>query len=150
LTDILPTLAVHGKLISVGLPDEVRRHSLVHFRSMSSLADPPLLFQPLEGINPMSFAGNGALFGSSHIGSSLPALSPRRQIWSWSNLLVPFRLSLTISGSKKEANAMLKLVADHKIKPWIEELPMSKAGEAVERLKKNDVKYRFVLKNDIN
>jgi alcohol dehydrogenase (NADP+) len=45
---------------------------------------------------------------------------------------------------------MLKLVADHKIKPWIEELPMSKAGEAVERLKKNDVKYRFVLKNDIN
>jgi hypothetical protein len=27
---------------------------------------------------------------------------------------------------------------------------MSTAGEAVERLKKNDVKYRFVLKNDIN
>lgn len=44
---------------------------------------------------------------------------------------------------------MLALAAEKNIVPWIEELSMSQAGEAVERLKKNDVKYRFVLKQDI-
>lgn len=35
------------------------------------------------------------------------------------------------------------------IKTWIEELPMSKAAEAVQRVKDNKIKYRFVLKMDL-
>jgi len=96
LSDLLPVLNIHGRFVSVGLPDH-----------------------PLDGIQPQAFAGNGSFFGSSHI------------------------------GSKKEAVAMLQLMADKKISPWIEEMPMSQAKEAVERLKKNDIRYRFVLSNDI-
>lgn len=71
-------------------------------------------------------------------------------------------------GSKKEVQAMLQMCADkgkemasptecavliHKpiagIKTWIQELPMSKAAEAVKGVKENKVKYRYVLKVDI-
>jgi alcohol dehydrogenase (NADP+) len=42
---------------------------------------------------------------------------------------------------------MLQLAADKGIKSWVEEIPISKDGlkEAVTRLKKNDVRYRFTL-----
>ncbi|KDN53332.1 GroES-like protein [Tilletiaria anomala UBC 951] len=66
-----------------------------------------------------AFAGNGCFFGSSHI------------------------------GSRKEVLSMLKLAADKEIKPWIEVLPMSRCSEAVKRVSDNDVKYRFVLKQDL-
>lgn len=50
-------------------------------------------------------------------------------------------------GSRPEALAMLKLAAEKKAIPMIETLSISEAGckEAVERVKKNDVKYRFTL-----
>lgn len=43
--------------------------------------------------------------------------------------------------------AMLKLAADKGLKPLIETIPVSEKGckEAVERLKTNDVRYRFTL-----
>ncbi|KZT30367.1 NADPH-dependent alcohol dehydrogenase [Neolentinus lepideus HHB14362 ss-1] len=53
-------------------------------------------------------------------------------------------------GNKKEAVEMLQFAAAKNIRPWIEELPMSKASEAVQRVKKGDVRYRFVLKQDIS
>jgi len=42
---------------------------------------------------------------------------------------------------------MLDLVAKHGVKSWIEEIPISDKGckEALERLSKNDVHYRFVF-----
>lgn len=42
---------------------------------------------------------------------------------------------------------MLKLAADKGLKPLIETIPVSEKGckEAVERLKTNDVRYRFTL-----
>ncbi|EGV59988.1 Alcohol dehydrogenase [Yamadazyma tenuis] len=51
------------------------------------------------------------------------------------------------SGSGTEAVKMLKMAADHQIYPIIEKLPMSVKNytEAMERLGKYDVKYRFVL-----
>jgi alcohol dehydrogenase (NADP+) len=50
-------------------------------------------------------------------------------------------------GSRKETLEMLRLAADKGIKSWVEEIPISKDGlkEAVTRLKKNDVRYRFTL-----
>jgi alcohol dehydrogenase (NADP+) len=45
---------------------------------------------------------------------------------------------------------MLKLAAEKGIKPIIDEiLPMSKAGDAIQRVKDNKVRYRFVLKQDL-
>lgn len=50
-------------------------------------------------------------------------------------------------GSRPEMLKMLKLAADKKLKPIIETLPVSEKGcaEAVQRVDKNDVRYRFTL-----
>ena len=64
-------------------------------------------------------AGKGAFLGSSHI------------------------------GSKVEALAMLKLAAEKDIKPWIELIDMKDCSKAVERVSKGDIRYRFVLKQDL-
>ncbi|KAM0135979.1 hypothetical protein ACHAO1_004808 [Botrytis cinerea] len=50
-------------------------------------------------------------------------------------------------GSRKEAQAMLQLAADKKIKPMIETIDISEEGckKAVEKVKVNDVRYRITL-----
>jgi alcohol dehydrogenase (NADP+) len=50
-------------------------------------------------------------------------------------------------GSRPEMLAMLKLAAEKGLKPLIETISVSEKGckEAVERLKTNDVRYRFTL-----
>lgn len=46
---------------------------------------------------------------------------------------------------------MLDLAAKKGIKPILDEiLPMSQAAKAVEAVKTNKVRYRFVLKNDLD
>jgi len=73
------------------------------------------------GLKPQQLMANSSAIGSSHI------------------------------GSKKEANYMLKLAAEKGVRPIIDQVyPMSKAAEAIERVKTNKVRYRFVLKNDID
>jgi len=73
--------------------------------------------KPLPELKVQDFAPNGVNIGASHIGNRVEAL------------------------------AMLKLAADKKLKPFIETIDISEAGckEAVERVKKNDVHYRFTL-----
>jgi len=73
--------------------------------------------KPFPEITGFSFAPNGAIIGGSHI------------------------------GCRKEMKAMLQLAADKNIKSWIEEIPISEAGlkEAFERVKSNDVRYRFCM-----
>jgi alcohol dehydrogenase (NADP+) len=44
---------------------------------------------------------------------------------------------------------MLALAAEKKIKPWIEVLDMKECSSAIQRVAKNDVRYRFVLRQDI-
>lgn len=54
-------------------------------------------------------------------------------------------------GSKKEAYDMFKLAADKGVRPIIDKvLPMSQAAEAVEGVNNNTVRYRYVLKNDLD
>lgn len=50
-------------------------------------------------------------------------------------------------GNRPEMIAMLKLASEKKIKPMIETLPVGEKGcaEAVERVSKNQVHYRFCL-----
>ena len=73
--------------------------------------------QPLPQMMAQDFVPNGCSIGASHI------------------------------GSRPEILKMLKLAADKKLKPIIETLPISAKGcaEAVQRVKTNDVRYRFTL-----
>lgn len=50
-------------------------------------------------------------------------------------------------GNHQEMDDMLKLAAEKGIRPWVEEIKLSEDGckEAVERVHKNDVRYRFTL-----
>jgi alcohol dehydrogenase (NADP+) len=56
-------------------------------------------------------------------------------------------ISASHIGCRPEALAMLKLAADKNLHPMIETIPISEKGcsEAVQRVKKNDVRYRFTL-----
>lgn len=73
--------------------------------------------EPLQGIKPQQFMANGSSIGASHI------------------------------GSRPECLAMLKLAAEKQLFPMVETIPISEKGcaEAVERVKNNKVKYRFIL-----
>ncbi|WWC88653.1 uncharacterized protein L201_003566 [Kwoniella dendrophila CBS 6074] len=76
--------------------------------------------EPWKDLQPQAMASNAACIGGSHI------------------------------GSKKEVNQMLKLAAEKGIKPIIDEvLPMSQAAKAIEGVKNNKVRYRYVLKQDL-
>lgn len=73
--------------------------------------------KPLPTMMAQDFTPNGAKMGGSHI------------------------------GNRPECLAMLKLASEKNIKPFIETLDISEKGckEAVVRVKKNDVRYRFTL-----
>lgn len=72
---------------------------------------------PLPRIMAQDFAPNGSYIGGSHL------------------------------GNRPEMLAMLKLASERNVKPMIETMDISEKGckEAVERVKVNDVRYRFTL-----
>ena len=98
LGDWLSMLYVHGRFITVGLPDTN---------------------DPLPAVHAMKFVTNGCMLGGSKI------------------------------GSKQDCLEMLELARSKKIKPWIEELPMKKAGMALQNVMSNKVRYRYVLTQDL-
>ena len=54
-------------------------------------------------------------------------------------------VSGSVAGGTKVTQEMLDFCASHKIYPKIELIPIEYANEALERLVKRDVKYRFVI-----
>jgi alcohol/geraniol dehydrogenase (NADP+) len=54
-------------------------------------------------------------------------------------------ISGSSTGGRSEMREMLNFAAQHDIVAWTETLPMDSANTALERLRKNDVRYRFVL-----
>jgi uncharacterized zinc-type alcohol dehydrogenase-like protein len=54
-------------------------------------------------------------------------------------------ISASSTGGRSEMREMLNFAARHEIKAWTETVPMDSANSALERLRKNDVRYRFVL-----
>ncbi|KAH0983908.1 hypothetical protein GBA52_011085 [Prunus armeniaca] len=60
-------------------------------------------------------------------------------------LLVMKSISGSVVGGTKETQEMLDFCAAHKIYPNIEIIPIQYVNEAIERLIKKDVKYRFVV-----
>lgn len=69
----------------------------------------------LDNVSSQALSGNGAALASSHI------------------------------GSKKEANAMLKLAAEKKVEPWIHVHQMKDAAKAIQAVADTSVRYRSVL-----
>jgi len=51
----------------------------------------------------------------------------------------------SVTGGTKDTQEMIDLCAAQKIYPNIEVIPIDYANEALERLIKRDVKYRFVI-----
>jgi alcohol dehydrogenase (NADP+) len=75
--------------------------------------------KPLPVMKAQDFCPNGAAMSGSHI------------------------------GNREEAFAMLQLASEQNIKSWVETIDIGEIGckEAVQRVKRNDVKYRFTLVN---
>ena len=94
LARYLSLMDVHGRWISVGMPEE-------------------------EGqvIKAQNLVSNGVLIGASHL------------------------------GSRREMLDMLKLAADHGLEGCVEEVKLGEEGlkEAIMRLKRGDVRYRFTV-----
>jgi alcohol dehydrogenase (NADP+) len=94
LAKYLSMLDVHGRWVSVGLPEEVG-----------------------PSLKPQDLLQNGVFMSASHL------------------------------GSRREMLEMLQLAADKGLKSWVEEIPIGEEGlkEAIVRMKKGDVRYRFTL-----
>lgn len=75
---------------------------------------------PVPQFQAQAMAGNAAQFSVSHI------------------------------GNKKQANEMLKLAVEKGVKTWKEVLSMKDVGKGVESVKNNTVRYRKVLRQDID
>jgi len=65
--------------------------------------------------------------------------------------LVVHQFSMTGSfiGSRAEMKEMLAFAREHGITPKVELLPMSQANHAIERVKRNQARYRIVLSNEM-
>ena len=62
------------------------------------------------------------------------------------------RLKITGSliGSPDEIREMMQLAADKKVRPWVEERPMSDANQTLVDMDKNKARYRYTLVNESN
>jgi uncharacterized zinc-type alcohol dehydrogenase-like protein len=62
------------------------------------------------------------------------------------------RLTLSASpiGSSNQMRAMLEFAAANNIKPIIEEFSHKRANEAIEKIRDGSIRFRAVLKNDLN
>lgn len=63
---------------------------------------------------------------------------------------VAHQVSITGSflGSRAEMGEMLAFAQEHGISPWIELMPMAQANQAMDRVRRNQARYRVVLVNE--
>jgi len=90
----------------------------------------------------------------------IAALAPRGRIHFVGAVLQPVEVAVfglivgqksisgSPSGSPSAVDQMLEFCARHQIAPIIEEYPMSRINDALERLRSGHARYRVVLKND--
>jgi uncharacterized zinc-type alcohol dehydrogenase-like protein len=66
--------------------------------------------------------------------------------------LILGRLSITGNpvGGRKDTREMLHYAAKHHITPIIEEFPHSKADKAIKKLRDGNIRFRAVLRNDLD
>lgn len=99
-----------------------------------------------SGIDLNEFLGLVKVRGTLHSICG-PPLGEMLAVDTFKFLLSGINISSSIVGSHENIRKMLQLIADKKIKPWIEKIPMSEKGvsEAFQRIENNQVKYRSVL-----
>lgn len=73
---------------------------------------------------------------------------PLPQIWAFPLIGGRKTLGGSMIASPQEIRDMLNLAAEKGLRPWVEQIPMSKANEAVTRFDKGEPRYRFVLFNE--
>jgi uncharacterized zinc-type alcohol dehydrogenase-like protein len=90
-------------------------------------------------------------------GAVMGALAPRGRLHQLGAVLEPIQVGAfdlitarrSITGSPTSSPASLLKMVDfcvrHDIRPQVERLPMDRINEAIERLRRGDVRYRFVL-----
>jgi len=54
----------------------------------------------------------------------------------------------SLIGSRQEIRDMLEFAAKHNVRPWIEKMPLSQVGDAMQKMRENKMKYRLVLQPD--
>ncbi|KAJ1914188.1 hypothetical protein IWQ60_008904 [Tieghemiomyces parasiticus] len=87
-----------------------------------------------------------ASFVSLHGKIVLVGIPPTPIKISAANLLLKnISLSTSVVGNAAQVQQSLDFAAKHHIKPILEELPMSKANDGIQRVKDGDVRYRVVL-----
>ncbi|GAA5979027.1 hypothetical protein JCM10908_002779 [Rhodotorula pacifica] len=60
------------------------------------------------------------------------------------------KISVNHIGAKAEAEEMYRLAAEKGVRVWKEIVPMKEVAKAVQGVKNNEVRYRYVLKQDLN
>lgn len=75
------------------------------------------------------------------------ALDEKFEIKPWILMDNQSRLTASNIGGRHSMREMLRFAAAKNIQAWTEKLPFDAANTAVERLRKNDVRYRFVLEH---
>ena len=98
LGDFLSMLYVHGRFVTVGLPD-------------AADALPP--------VHAFALVQRACLLGGSKV------------------------------GSKADCLEMLALARSKRVRPWIEEMPMCEVATALQNVRDNKVRYRYVLTQDL-
>lgn len=76
-----------------------------------------------------------------------PSLEEGLKILSFPLILKKLTILGSVVGSRKDALKMIEVVGKHKLKPWVEEIPISSENIAIslEKCDSSDVKYRFVF-----
>jgi uncharacterized zinc-type alcohol dehydrogenase-like protein len=127
--------------------EEARRFGAHHVEALKQLGNLPGRFDLV--INTVNHA--------LPWGEVMASLAPRGRLHQLGAVLDPIQVSAfdlimarrSITGSPTSSPAslmkMVEFCVRHNISPEVEHLPMERINEAVERLRKGDVRYRFVL-----
>lgn len=75
-------------------------------------------------------------------GGNLPPIN------AFTLLMGGIKVGGSLIGAPWEIEEMLKLAADHKIKPWVEKRPMKEANQTVIDMDAGKARYRYVLVNE--
>lgn len=76
-----------------------------------------------------------------------PSLEEGLEILAFPIILKKITILGSVVGSRKDALKMIEIVDKHKVKPWVEEIPINSENIAssLERCDRSDIKYRFVF-----
>lgn len=57
------------------------------------------------------------------------------------------KIAGSIIGSPRDIEDMLEVAGIHGVRPWIEKAPMSQVNESLDKVRANNVRFRYVLEN---